>query len=157
MLSQLHSQIPQRPPRIAIVGIGHELRGDDAAGVMVARKMGQMCKLPDCLVIDAGSAPENCASALRRFAPDLVLLIDAAQLGKAAGAVYWLPWQETRGVSASTHTLPLYLLGQYLSAELHCEVALLGVQLAHTTLGAGLTPAVQRAVDEIVEVLRPHV
>ena len=70
-----------RPPRLAVVGIGHELRGDDAAGVRVARALQSRFPTSDALVaIDAGSAPENHTGALRRFKPDLVLLIDAAQI-----------------------------------------------------------------------------
>ena len=39
------------------------------------------------LCLSAGAAPENCTGLLRRFRPDLVLLVDAAEMGEAAGAV----------------------------------------------------------------------
>lgn len=144
-----------RPARIAILGIGHELRGDDTAGALVARAL--MHRVADLgehiLVIDAGHAPENFGGPLRRFLPDLVLLIDAAQMGEVPGAIRWLAWDETAGLSASTHTLPLYVLAQYLIAELGCEVALIGIQPLDTSLGERLTPQVQRAIDTIVHVL----
>jgi hydrogenase 3 maturation protease len=155
-----HLRRPDRPPRVAVVGMGHELRGDDAAGVAVARTL-QSC-LPRFngfresgafIVIDAGPAVENCTGLLRRFGPDLVLLIDAAQMDDTPGAVRWLAWEETDGLSASTHTLPPRVLAQYLTSELGCEVALVGIQPADTTMGAPLSPPVQASVQSVAQAL----
>ena len=143
-----------RTPRIAIVGVGHELRGDDAAGVVVARGLQPLVAGRDeRLVIDAGPVPENHTGLLRRFDPDLVLLVDAAQMYEAAGVVRCLAWQDTAGLSASTHTLPLHVISSYLTFELGCEVALLGIQAADTSLCGPLSPAVQEAVDTVVQAL----
>jgi hydrogenase maturation protease HycI len=150
-----------RPLRTAIVGVGHELRGDDAAGVAVARGLRAAIALR-CLqnvvadrlyIADAGPAPENYAGPLRCFEPDLVLLVDAAQLGATPGTVRYLAWQETCGLSASTHTLPPYVIAHYLSAALGCEVALIGIQPADTSFGAPLSPPVSRAVAAVVQAL----
>lgn len=142
------------PMRVAVVGIGHELRGDDAAGVMVTRALKPLVSGQEhVLVIDAGSAPENHTGPLRRFQPDLVLLVDAAQMNERPGTVLWLPWQATGGISASTHTLPPYILAKYLAAEFGCEVALLGIQPADTTIGWPLSPAAQQSVAMVVKEL----
>ena len=144
----------QRAPRVAILGIGHELRGDDAAGLSVARKLLERSSgRSNLLVIEAESAPENHTGPLRRFEPDLVLLVDAAEMGEASGVIRWLDWQETTGLSASTHTLPPYVLAQYLTSELHCDVALIGIQPAGTTIGAPLSPEVGQAVEAVVQAL----
>ncbi len=50
--------------------------------------------------------PENCTGAVLRFAPDLVVLVDAAEMGEAPATIRWLDWQETTGLSASPPTLP---------------------------------------------------
>lgn len=149
-----------RPLRVAVVGLGHELRGDDAAGVAVARALpAQPAFRALCtpsaflLVIDAGPAPENFTGPLRRFAPDLVLLVDAAQMNEPPGTVGWLAWQDTSGLSASTHTLPPHIFASFLTAELKCAVALVGIQPADTTIGARLSPAVQIAVDGVARAL----
>jgi hydrogenase 3 maturation protease len=141
-----------RPARIAIVGIGHELCGDDAAGVVAARALRRLIAARDrLLVLDAGPAPENYTGRLRRFAPDLVLLIDAAQMGAPPGAVRWLSWRSAGGLSASTHSLPCSMLAGYLVADLGCEVAILGIQPDDTTIGGPLTQAVQRSLDALVQ------
>jgi hydrogenase 3 maturation protease len=149
-IARLHKA--ERPARVAIVGIGQELRGDDAAGIVVAQALRRLVQLHDrLLVIDAGPAPENYTGSLRRFAPDLVILIDAAQMDALPGAVRWLDWQSTAGLSASTHSLPCSVLASYLVADLGCEVALLGIQPADTTFGAPLAPAVRRSIDMLVQ------
>lgn len=145
-------QASTRPVRTAVVGIGHELRGDDAAGIAVARAL-QPFAHEHLLVVDAGHAPENHTGPIRRFAPELVLLVDAAQMGEAPGAIRWLAWQETTGLSASTHTMPPYMLARYLAAELDTTIALIGIQPADTALGAALSPEVQQAVKTIVDIL----
>lgn len=152
-LNTLLSDLAAGPQaRVAVMGIGHELRGDDAAGVEAAHGLGAtLAGVARALPLNAGPAPENMTGALRRFRPDLVLLIDAAQMHEAPGTVRLLPWQETTGLSASSHTLPPYILSRYLVSELHCQVALLGIQPADDALGEPLTPAMRQAVDEVVQ------
>lgn len=149
-------QPPDRPVRVAIVGIGHELRGDDAAGLAVARALHAPAAAPPAspvLVIEAGPAPENYTGQLRRFGPDLVLLVDAARMDEAAGAVRWLDWPATTGLGASTHTLPPHILARYLVAELECEVAVLGIQPETTIIGATLSATVEQAVNKLAHTL----
>jgi hydrogenase 3 maturation protease len=147
-------QTPDRLPRIAIVGIGHELRGDDAAGVVLVRALrSRVAAHERLLVIDAGPVPENVSGSLRRFKPALVLLIDAAHMDAEPGSTRWLAWQAATGISASTHSLPIHVLAAYLEAELGCEVALLGIQPAHTSFGAPLSLAVEHSVKATAEAL----
>jgi hydrogenase 3 maturation protease len=140
--------------RVAMVGMGHELRGDDAAGLIVARAL-QTALADDerVLVIDAGSVPENQTGPLRHFEPDVVLLVDAAQMDEEPGVIRWVPWHEADGLSASTHTLPLCVLAGYLVSELGCEVALLCIQPADNAIGVPLSLQVAEAVETIVDVV----
>src|SRR5512135_3260488 len=71
--------------RLALVGIGNLLRGDDAAGILIARALARRPALqkPNLLVLDSGGLPENFSGVLRRFQPDAILFIDAAELGAA--------------------------------------------------------------------------
>jgi len=112
------------------------------------------------LVIRAGTAPENYCGILRRFIPDLVLLLDAAHMSEKPGVVCWLPLHTAVGISASTHTLPLHILSTYLTNELSCEVALIGVQPESLSIGPKLSPVVRASVKYTVQtlsnVLRDH-
>jgi hydrogenase 3 maturation protease len=145
-------QKPDRPPRLAVLGIGHELYGDDAVGVWLAGRLGRLAHSNESLLaVQGGPAPENSTGTLRHFGPDLVLMVDAALMDLEPGKTGWLSWQDTTGFSASTHTLPLHLLAAYLTAELNCEVALLGIQPAQTRVGAPLSPEVHEAAKDIAK------
>lgn len=106
--------------------------------------------LDGVLVVDAGLAPEGCSGLLRRFGPELVLFVDAADVGGAPGTVRLLGRRSMGGVGGSTHTLPLSLLAGYLAEELGCRVALVGIQPSHTALGEPLSPPVGHAVNDVV-------
>ena len=142
-----------RLPRIAILGIGNTLRSDDAAGPLVARGLvkSRLARDFDCfLVIDAGQAPENTSGELRHFIPQVIILIDAAEMNELAGTIRWLEMEEIDGMSASTHTMPLSMLSKYLILELGCEVKILGIQPRSTEVGESVSQEVLKAVDEIV-------
>jgi hydrogenase 3 maturation protease len=145
---------------VAVVGIGNELRGDDAAGLLVARALIEFqtdnSAQPALLALDAGAAPENVTGALRRFAPDLVIFVDAAFAddGALPGEIYWLDRREIAGPSAasfaaSTHTLPLPVIAHYLASDLGCEVALIGIQAGGMTFDHTPSPAIQQAAQHV--------
>ncbi|MGQ9903060.1 MAG: hydrogenase 3 maturation endopeptidase HyCI [Anaerolineae bacterium] len=157
MLRQTLSRLrkPERAPRVAVVGIGNELRADDAAGLLIARALIERQTGSEAqssiLALNAGAAPENVTGALRRFAPDLVIFADAAFVdeGTPAGAVHWLDWRETAGLSASTHTLPLHVIAQYLVSELGCEVVLIGIQADGIAFDQAMSPAIQQTAQAV--------
>lgn len=145
--------------RIAILGIGNELNGDDAAGVLVARALLNWTRenepktglfSPVWYIVEAGLAPEAFTGPLRRFQPDLVFLVDAAELGEPPGTVACFDWVQAEGMSASTHTLPPTVLAQYLIDQLGCGVVLIGIQPKSLDFDEGMSVEVQRAVDEVV-------
>jgi hydrogenase maturation protease HycI len=151
-------QKPEWAPRLAVLGIGHELYGDDAVGVWLAGRLNTLAAGNEkLLAIQGGPAPENFTGVLRKFKPDLVLLVDAALMDLEPGMIGWLDWRDTSGFSASTHTLPLNIMASYITMEFNCEVALLGIQPAQTKVGAPLSSEVQMAAEgvarDIAEIL----
>lgn len=139
-----------RPARVAILGVGNEMNGDDGAGVCAVRELAARKPIPpDTLLIEAGAAPESYTGPLRRFNPDLVIEIDAAILGGEPGATAWIDWREADGLSASTHTLPPSVLAKFLRADIGCEVSIIGVQPARVEMGSGLSPAVAQAIRQL--------
>lgn len=153
--NRLRSCAADRIPRVVIAGIGNDLRGDDRAGLEVVRRVcdagGDDWPYPQCLLVEAQNAPESHAGPMRRFAPDLVLFVDVAWLGLPPGSVRLIPWEETTGLSASTHTFPLHLLARYLHREAGCDVLLLGIQPQSLELGEALSSPVQLATDDVAE------
>jgi hydrogenase 3 maturation protease len=149
--------------RVAVVGIGNELNGDDAAGVLAAGAIHATLK-PSAspadldsrvLVIEAGAAPENFTGPLRRFQPDLVILIDAADFQAVPGTITWIDWQDADGLSASTHTLPPSVFSDFLVHELNCQVGLIGIQARQMEFDQPPTPEILAAVLELAREMVP--
>ena len=151
-LQQLRNETG-KSPRVAIVGIGNTQRSDDAAGMLVARTLSQRECATDkdyVLILEAGHAPENHTAPIRGFDPDMIVLVDAADMGKEPGVVEWISEDDIDGMSASTHSLPLSMLTKYLTLELGCKVLLLGIQAASNDVGESVRAEVSQAVEEVV-------
>ncbi len=137
--------------RTVILGVGSEFNGDDAAGIQVIRRLKQhLSDRADLLLLEGGPAPENFTAPIRRFNPGLVVFVDSAAMAAGPGTVAWLEMDTLDGLSATTHTLPLSVLGKFLQAELKCEIALIGIQPESLEFNAPLSGSVERAVDEVV-------
>ena len=135
------------------MGIGSDLRGDDSAGLMVARALlddERVASASHLLVVEGGPAPENHTGKIRAFQPELVLFIDAAQMDESPGTLQWIPLDSIDGMSASSHSLPLSMLARYLTLEIGCEVGVLGIQPQQNEIGTELSSPVRTAVDEIL-------
>lgn len=142
------------PPRVAVMGVGNELKGDDALGVQIARRLGPRAQASERLcVMEAGLAPENFCGALRRFKPDLVLLIDAAQMDEPPGMTKVVDLDTAAQVGISTHSPSFHMLVDYLEVELGCEFIVLGIQADDLSYGATLSPPVKEAVDTVADKL----
>jgi len=131
--------------RWLFLGVGNDLRGDDAFGPRLARRLAAR-HLP---AIDAGTAPENETGTIRRIAPEVVLLADAVEMGEAPGTVKLLPPRSLLPDGPSTHDPGLALLATYLERELGIEVRVLACQPAVRAFGSPPTPAVLAAVDAL--------
>jgi hydrogenase maturation protease HycI len=151
--SLYHTLAQTSEPRLAVVGIGHELRGDDAAGIAIARKL-QSSENERLRVINAGAAPENFTGVLREFVPDLVLIVDAMQMNEPPGTVQLFNVHDTENYGVTTHALSCHMFALYLEVELNCVVKLLGIQAGQDSLGAELSPEVRQSVASIARVLR---
>ena len=145
-----------RAVKTAVLGVGHELSRDDRVGTWVAQQLRPFTSDTFC-PIEGGHAPENTTGRIRKFAPDLVLIVDAAVLNEPPGTIQWIDWEQAGGLSATTHTLPLDMISRYLMAETGCEVAMIGIQPADMTYGESMSEAVEAAgqvvVDKIVQLI----
>ena len=147
------NKIPRNncPPRIALVGVGNTLRGDDGVGVLLVRDLIEFFEeSSNVFIIEAGSAPENITGYLRNFEPDFILFIDAAQMGKGPGEVGIWSYSECGGNQISTHGLPLSLLCAYLEAEMGCTIAVLGIQPFDIGFERQISEQVAQAFGEVV-------
>jgi len=146
--------------RVAVVGVGSDLRGDDAAGLRVAGRLAAWAARTGTRRLAAfvgGAAPENFTGEILRFAPDLVVLVDAAHLGRAPGELGLVAPEDVRGLAFSTHMLPVPILLDYLTASCGCRTLVVGIQVGRKDVLAPLTPAVARGVRRLAAALQAAV
>jgi hydrogenase 3 maturation protease len=137
---------------LAIMGIGNPLRGDDAIGVEIAKRLEK--RLPaNVALFNCEMVPENFLSDIERFKPSHILMIDAAQLDLESGDARLIPTEKITGVALSTHTMPLSLTAEILRGNLGAEIVLLGVKPERTEFGEGLSPKLQKTSTEIADII----
>jgi hydrogenase 3 maturation protease len=146
-----------------VLGIGNRLGGDDAAGTYVVdilnrrKKRAKGNSTSQIIAVDVGTAPESYTSVIRQHRPDLLIMVDAADMGLQPGALRIIPPEKITVLSFSTHHMPLSMLVSYVN-ELCGEVLLVGLQPEATEMSKCLSRAVRKSVKELAEfILEGHV
>ncbi|MFP3950915.1 MAG: hydrogenase maturation protease [Candidatus Bathyarchaeia archaeon] len=92
--------------RVVVVGIGSEIRGDEAAGQLIVEDL-KTRKPAGTLLIDAGTRPENFTGDIRKFTPTHILMVEAARFDGAPGEGRLIPHKSLEmRISLITPQLP---------------------------------------------------
>jgi len=135
--------------RIAVLGVGSDQRGDDAAGLIAAREIARRCRKRRRIRVFLGeTAPENLTAGIRRFSPRHLMVIDASVSGRRAGTVHLAESEELDGPGL-THRLPLRILLDYLRAETGCEVTVVLIEAGSWEFATPASPVVRRAAIRV--------
>ena len=70
-----------------LMGIGNELKGDDGIGNVIAREF----SAPGWKAIACETVPENFTSVIRRERPELLVIVDATDMGLNPGEIRIIP------------------------------------------------------------------
>jgi len=138
---------------VHLIGVGNELRSDDAAGLEIAsclrRKLGS-APTPGVKIHASVPAPERLLSKLASAGGRMVVF-DAVEASSKPGQVVFLPMADTKYGFFGTHNIPLKLIPG-LDRRLD-DVFLVGVQPASLEVGSGLSEIVRESIREIVDVV----
>lgn len=153
-------------PRVGllVIGCGNVLRGDDAAGPVVIRRLWDRGGLPESVrLADGGTSGMDVAFQMRHA--DRVLLIDAARTGAAPGTLYRVPGSALAelpplsGLASHDfrwdHAIAFgtWLLGPLMPTDI--EVILIEGEAFE--FGEQLSAAVDRAIDEVADLILAEV
>jgi len=138
--------------RIAILGIGNDLRTDDGLGLFIVNSLS--LDDPDIMVENVGSVPEGFAHPLAEFGAERVIMIDAADMRKPPGHIELVTKDRIGGINISTHSMPLSFLMMYLEQETGGKTILIGVQPKSIQFGEGLNPEIQEVAEKIIASLK---
>ncbi len=134
--------------RVVVLGVGSDLRADDAAGLRAAERVRGL-RLPRVQALLAGTAPENLTGEIRRLAPSHLIIIDAADMGLPPGSTQALDPEALGGAAPGTHGISLGVLIDFLKQEMSFQAIVIGIQPSTLEPGDALSEPVAAAIEEV--------
>jgi hydrogenase 3 maturation protease len=139
--------------RIAVLGVGSELRGDDIAGILVAQELDKPSKRLKSFI--GSTAPENFTGEIKRFNPTHLVIVDPADMaGSKAGAIKLIDSKEISNFSFCTHRLPLKIMADYLIKCIDCEIIFIGIQPKTLDFGKPYSAEIKRSVKRVASAIK---
>ncbi len=132
-----------------LVGIGNVIRLDDGLGPYMAQNF----KAEGWETLDCGTVPENFTSKIKQLQPELVVFVDAAEMGLPPGEFRIVPKEQIKDFSCGTHNLPLSLMMDFIQQSLDVEMIFVGVQPVSVDDGEGLSPEVFQGLEKLFPML----
>ncbi|MDD4183637.1 MAG: hydrogenase maturation peptidase HycI [Candidatus Omnitrophica bacterium] len=142
--------------RVVVLGVGSELRSDDAAGMLAAKAIDKKIKKdkkPAIAVLFGETAPENLTGEIKKLKPTHLIIIDAADISGKSGEVSLFDPENIKGVSFCTHQLPMNIMIDYLKNYIDCEIMVVGIQPKNLKVGNNLSKEVKIAVKYVADVI----
>jgi len=146
---------------LTIIGCGNPTRGDDGAGVAVARRLiDRFAALPepDVRVFDAGTAGMDVVFQAR--GSRALVIVDASASGSEPGAIFQVPGSELESRQAPSFGLhdfrwdhALYAGKRLFKDDFPADVTVYLIEKESLELGLGLSEAVESAVERVVELI----
>lgn len=134
-----------------IICIGNRQGGDDAIGPYIADQMNKQTN--DFLTIDCGIIPENYTSLVKQHKPEMLLIIDAVDMGLSPGDIRIIPKEKIGTMHISTHGISLSLLVTYLEHYVK-NIIIIGIE--PKVLSGTLSTEVQKSADRLITLLKTH-
>ena len=132
---------------LAIVCVGNDLRGDDGAGMAIARELAGTVPWS---VFETQTVPESFLMKIVQGEPASVILIDALDFRSPPGTIDLVTADKVANQGPSTHgPAPLAFL-DVLQMMHPCHCAVLGIQARNVAFGQPLSQPVKIAVKRIV-------
>ncbi|HDR72568.1 MAG TPA: hydrogenase 3 maturation endopeptidase HyCI [Methanoculleus sp.] len=134
-----------------LLGIGNTLRRDDGIGCFVARRFANA----GWKTVECGTAPENFTAVVRRERPDMLVLVDAADMGLLPGDVRRIPPEKIEDVGIGTHQLPLSHFIAFLAPDAG-EIVFVGVQPKSVADGEAISSEVLEGAERLMAHIREN-
>lgn len=144
-----------RRHKLSIFCIGNVLKGDDALGPIIAKKLqGQISS--DVLLFDTGSQPENFITELRRNNISHCLMIDALEFkGKPGNIGFFDPTEVSDFYGTfSTHYLSMKSLIDFMIQQTGSKFRILGIQPFTLEIGKQVSTPVQNSIERLIKLLK---
>lgn len=150
-IESARSSGPLYQPKVAVVGVGNLLRGDDGVGVHLIHKLAEMVHEDWVEFIDAGTVPD--VLTLLDDKVGRLILIDAANAGGEPGTIYRFGLEDIDtcpGMPISLHDISFFDNLKLVSAlgKRFESVVIIGIEPESTEFGLGLSPKISAKLPE---------
>ncbi|MGC8831876.1 MAG: hydrogenase maturation protease [Thermoproteota archaeon] len=137
--------------KLMVLGVGNELRGDDAVGVLVARSLkrfnGDRFEAVEC-----GVSLEACVEYAFEKKPSHLLIVDAFLDG---GKLILLDASDLEShTPVSTHTIPFPLLLDVLEKPPEARIKVLGIGVENFKLGTVVSDEYREVAEKVASIIR---
>ncbi len=148
LIEQLEERLQGK--KTVILGIGNPMRGDDGLGPALIERLQGKTK---AILIDGGEVPENYLGPIEAAKPEVVLIIDAADLQASPGDVALIEMEQLSQTGISTHNASLGLFAKVVQTLTGAEILVLAVQPMYNSFGTPISEAVERTLEWVEQAL----
>ena len=143
--------------KTCIVGMGNNLRRDDAVGLYIVDRIRELGS-GSVTVVNVEDVLENYIISIAESDCENVVIIDAVKCGAEPGSVIFGRLNEFDEIigNYSTHKLSLFLSGKVLE-KYNKKAWLLGIKVQDTDFGIGLSDDVRKGADIIRDLLLTYI
>jgi hydrogenase 3 maturation protease len=141
--------------KICIMGIGNFDRADDAVGIEIIEKL-ENASLPNNIyIINAGPVPEAFTGVIKKQAPDILIIIDAAMMNEKPGTIRVFTENDIDDAYMVTpHKVSMTMYMQYLHYYLEdLKAYFIGIQPGNLTYMEAITEEGQKSINDIANFL----
>jgi len=132
-----------------LMGVGNTLKGDDGIGCYIAKNF----KKKNWFSLDCGTAPENFTSIIRKNKPEILIIVDAADMGINEGGFRVVSEEKIENIGISTHNMPLSFLINYLKDSAN-RIIFIGVQPKTIRDSGEISDKLKKSAEHLIEILR---
>ncbi len=136
--------------KVVVLGIGNELRKDDAVGVFIVNSIARTDRIVPMVVRER---VEDYIESVIEEKPSLLVAFDCVDFrGKGGDVVCFRPEEPEVRISFTTHRLPILPLLVFVGKEVgRCEVLVVGVQPVDVSYGIGISDPVMQSAEDILK------
>jgi hydrogenase 3 maturation protease len=144
MFKELDLLLSRKGKKILFVGIGNVLKKDDGVGVYISLKIKNR-GLVSSLTVEASI--ENYIGKIVTLNPDILILIDCAEMKLPAGAFRLMTLSQIEDLTFNTHNISLKRLSEFFTMEVY----ILGIQPENIDFGENISYLVKEVADKIIK------
>lgn len=146
MPETLERILSEKEKKILFVGIGNLLRKDDGAGAYISSNI---LKRDNISALTAEVSIENYIGKINTLGPDILVLIDAVDMGSSPGTHKILNISEIIDTTFNTHNISLKRISEFFKME----IVVLGIQPEKIDFGENMSYLVKNEADKLIKVI----